>query len=243
MIGHAGTWLIPLLAMALLFAALPTSASALVVKESAKKSWFFIGTECGETSRASVLLPKGAFDWKADRPKVGDVFEDFDTEEPVAQITDISQEDAGKKRRVTWTAVGMGDVCANPDYYAEEDWITDDIPFRVTYRLREDVYFYGGFPNPRTKPDTFLLGANQTIRNVNWNSWGGETARGRGTFPANNCRPTCAEGSVTNHSVKVKLSKVKKCSWGRYRYRQLTYVFDRGAPNGVRKRVRINFGC
>jgi hypothetical protein len=61
------------------------------------------------------------------------------------------------------------------------------------------------------KPDTIALGASAAIEQIRWLSYGGATAVGAGVFPANDCKPNCAGGTITRKRVTVRLNRRILC--------------------------------
>jgi hypothetical protein len=61
------------------------------------------------------------------------------------------------------------------------------------------------------KPDTISLGASSAIIEIRWLSYGGTTALGKGVFPADDCKPNCAEGMITRKPVTVRLNRRVLC--------------------------------
>jgi hypothetical protein len=79
------------------------------------------------------------------------------------------------------------------------------------------------------RPHTLYFGAHERIHSIRWRSWGGRRARGRGTYPVNDCIPACAFGTLTPYSVRLILKRVRSCN-GKPTYLRLVFIFDRGRP-------------
>lgn len=79
------------------------------------------------------------------------------------------------------------------------------------------------------RPHTLYFGAHERIRSIHWRSWGGPRARGRGTYPVNDCIPACAFGTITPYPVKLVLKRLHGCK-GRQTYLRLIFIFDRRKP-------------
>jgi hypothetical protein len=78
------------------------------------------------------------------------------------------------------------------------------------------VYVQGAY-----KPKRVVLGAGTPIKDVRWLSYGGETARARGMFAVNTCKPTCAAGHITWEPTSFSVSYVGSCK-GRRSYRLIS---------------------
>src|SRR5687768_11627034 len=109
----------------------------------------------------------------------------------------------------------------------------------VRAEVNEPIYVYDVRDHRLRKPKTLYFGASGRIRSINWRTWDGPRARGRGKYPYNNCRPSCADGNVTRYRVRTVLSKVRYCG-GPYRYVKLSWVF-RNPPRGIDKRHSTNW--
>ncbi|MEU6315486.1 hypothetical protein [Streptomyces sp. NPDC047014] len=66
------------------------------------------------------------------------------------------------------------------------------------------------FQQPQTRPDEYILacgdGNNQLV-DLDWKTWGPNTATATGTDLVNDCRPNCAAGRFRSYPVEVTLSK------------------------------------
>jgi hypothetical protein len=97
----------------------------------------------------------------------------------------------------------------------------------------ERVYWYGGTQHRYYRPRSVYFG-NQVIFHARWYSWGTLVARGRGTYPYNDCKPYCAVGHITTYPVLVRLSRIDLCN-GDLAYGRLRYHFPgRKPPLGPR---------
>lgn len=79
------------------------------------------------------------------------------------------------------------------------------------------------------------VGASQRFFNLRWRRWGQRVARARGTFPANDCDPYCARGTITNRPMSVALSRPRMCA-GRLQYLRVTYRVAGGPRQGFSNR-------
>lgn len=83
------------------------------------------------------------------------------------------------------------------------------------------------------KPARVLFGAHGEVRAIHWTEWGGERARGRGTYPYNDCMPSCAEGRITPYPVSVIYRRRLQCR-RKPTYVRFVFTFNRGRkPAGV----------
>lgn len=76
------------------------------------------------------------------------------------------------------------------------------------------VHFEGAVNNGRTvEPGTLWLSADGTlvVQHVQWSTWGGTTATGRGTAYYHGCTPTCAQAPEHHARVVTKLSRIHVC--------------------------------
>jgi hypothetical protein len=80
------------------------------------------------------------------------------------------------------------------------------------------------------RPSIVYFGASARIFAIRWRRWGGPVAVGTGIFPANNCIPNCAEGSITDHPVTIRLSRRRLCN-GYVQYLTMRFAF-RGRRGG-----------
>jgi hypothetical protein len=67
-------------------------------------------------------------------------------------------------------------------------------------------------------------------------------ARGRATFPSNSCKPSCANGKITDYPVSLRLSRPRLCN-RHYQYRKLTYTFLAGPSKGRSETTGFGFVC
>jgi len=124
-------------------------------------------------------------------------------------------------------------------------------PFRlaseaVTRRVRLSArrcrtYVAGADLNRRYRPKVLVLGASQTIDGMSWQRWGRRAARGTGTFPANDCIPYCAAGTITRHPVTVRLSRPRVCG-GYTQFLMLRWTYRGSRPAGAPRTERMNLG-
>jgi hypothetical protein len=127
-------------------------------------------------------------------------------------------------------------------------------PFRlasdpVTRRVRLSAgrcrtYVAGADGRRRYRPKLLVLGASQTIYDVSWQRWGQRAARGTGTYPANDCIPYCAAGTITRHPVTVRLSRPRVCG-GYTQFLMMRWTYRGTRPAGAPRTERLNldFSC
>lgn len=78
-----------------------------------------------------------------------------------------------------------------------------------------------------SKPKSITLAcadAGIALNKLSWSSFGGTTAKGKGTFVMNTCEPNCAAGKNVSYPVGVLASGSKKCK-GASVYSKLTLTF------------------
>lgn len=218
----------------------PATASAITVDWYDDDHDFFAGSSCGAVDAVTWSFAARAFDIDPVRPVAGQKITDYWTGRTVATVrgATVSRLPDGSKR-VRWEARGTDHVCTNPGAYPD-GWETRDVYFRVNYSTNEPVYFYDVRDQRLRKPRSIYFGASGRIKRIRWGTWDGPRARGRGRFPFNDCRPSCAEGDITWYRVKTILSNVRYCG-GSDRYTKLTYVFRRKPP-GVNRRQTVRYG-
>jgi hypothetical protein len=123
-------------------------------------------------------------------------------------------------------------------------------PFRLasaiatrTIRLsrgRCRVYFAGTDLTRRYRPRLLAIGASQRIDGVVWQRWGRRAARGTASFPANDCNPYCAAGTITRYPVTVRLSRARVC--GRYlQFLTLRWTYRGSRPAGAQPTEKVGF--
>jgi hypothetical protein len=78
------------------------------------------------------------------------------------------------------------------------------------------VYVQGKY-----EPREVGVGASTLIKEVRWLSYGGETARARGMFEVDDCKPTYAQGHVTWEPTSFSVSYVGPCK-GQRSYRLIS---------------------
>ena len=91
------------------------------------------------------------------------------------------------------------------------------------------VLFQGVVDHGSERPRTLELTGDGTLSvgQVQWNSWGGDTASGTGTASYHGCTPNCASAPVSTASVAIRLSNIRICGGRRY-YSGLTLTLPSG---------------
>lgn len=102
--------------------------------------------------------------------------------------------------------------------------------------------YFAGNDRRRIRPRTVSFGAHERIIRIRWRNWGGRVPVGRGTYPVNDCVPSCARGEITNFPVTVRLSRARTCA-DYIEYRTLTRVYVRRGPSGSPRRQAVSFPC
>jgi hypothetical protein len=92
--------------------------------------------------------------------------------------------------------------------------------------------------------DRLLRGRGVILNSMRWPRWGGKVARGRGTARVNDCRPSCAGGTVHRRPVRVWLDRCRHCPDGdAYAYGRMRYRLEGRLPARVRRRAKLRFTC
>jgi putative transposase len=117
---------------------------------------------------------------------------------------------------------------------------TTPITRRITLSRARCRTYFSGSGRRRYKPRVLYFGASQRIYDVSWRRWGRKVARGRGTFPANDCIPYCAAGTITPYRVAVKLSRPRICN-GFIQYLTLRWTYRNGQPPGAPRSQSTTF--
>lgn len=217
------------------------SADALVVVDNASRFRAFAGVGCGGTDTQIVPLPARARGIVATRPRVDAVLRSADGgDDEVARVSSVRSTRSGGRRVVAFTVTGSGTTCETDPALAPA-WETDFVDLVVRFRRRVPVYMVGTDIRRRIRPALIYIGASQRIYSLRWRSWGRRIARARGVFPANSCVPSCVEGTLTPHPVRVTLSQPRLCDDRRYHYLVLRYEFlDGGGRPGT---ARFGYLC
>jgi uncharacterized protein YceK len=88
----------------------------------------------------------------------------------------------------------------------------------ATVRPARPVYFQGALGGLAVRPISLQLTADGTlsVERVQWDSWGGPTARGSGSALFHGCIPNCAAAPTHAAVVSIRLSDVRTCGGKRY---------------------------
>jgi hypothetical protein len=71
------------------------------------------------------------------------------------------------------------------------------------------------------------------FRSLTWSSWRAHEARARGILRANDCRPSCADGTFHRYGVSLRLHRDVRVN-GHPRFLRVTYLFLNGPYAGER---------
>lgn len=96
-----------------------------------------------------------------------------------------------------------------------------------------------------SRPKTLTLtcgDGNTYLKGMSWSSSGGATAKGKGTFVTNTCKPNCAEGKNVSYPVSVVATGSKKCK-GVKVYAKLSLTFTGAKKPGKSVARSWTFGC
>jgi hypothetical protein len=97
-----------------------------------------------------------------------------------------------------------------------------------------------------SRPRQFTLtcgDGNTVVKGLTWSSFGGPTARAKGTFVTNTCEPNCAEGKDVSYPVSVKATSPKACKGGLRVYSKLALVFTARTPLSISRYKNWTLGC
>jgi hypothetical protein len=96
-----------------------------------------------------------------------------------------------------------------------------------------------------SKPTTLTLtcgDANTYLKGLSWSSFGGSTAKAKGTFVIDLCKPNCAAGKNASYPVSVTATNSKKCK-GTSVYSKLALTFTGRKPASVNLLKDWKLGC
>jgi hypothetical protein len=87
--------------------------------------------------------------------------------------------------------------------------------------------------------------ANFRLERLRWRRWNRSRAYAHGTALANDCLPFCAAGTFHSYRVRVRASRIRRCSsdGDRYRYTRLRISYGGSRPPGSRRREIVRIGC
>jgi hypothetical protein len=96
----------------------------------------------------------------------------------------------------------------------------------------------------RPKTVTLTCGdGNTVLKGLTWSSYGGASARAKGTFVINLCEPNCAAGKAASFPVTVTASSPRNCKGGLRVYNKLSLQFPGRAPKSSGGLSRWTLGC
>ena len=96
-----------------------------------------------------------------------------------------------------------------------------------------------------SKPTTLTLtcgDANTYLKGLSWSSFGGSTAKAKGTFVIDLCKPNCASGKNASYPVSLTAANSKKCK-GASVYTKLVLTFTGRKPASVNLLKDWKLGC
>jgi hypothetical protein len=83
---------------------------------------------------------------------------------------------------------------------------------------------------------------NTYLKGLNWSSFGGPAAQGKGTFVTNTCTPNCASGKNVSYPASVTAGGSRKCKAGNV-YGKLTLTFTGSKKPGPGVPRRWTMSC
>lgn len=90
------------------------------------------------------------------------------------------------------------------------------------------------------KPADLVLAcadANTMLTEMKWTGWSNKRAVGKGVYEANDCKPTCVEGTFRSYPAKITLTAPKTQSGARV-FTKATISFTKAKP-GKSKRITV----
>jgi hypothetical protein len=100
--------------------------------------------------------------------------------------------------------------------------------------------------NASSRPRSVTLACgdgNTVLTGLRWSSFGGASARARGTLEMNTCTPNCAAGKVVKYPVAVQANDQRTCKAGLRVYDKVTLRFIGRAPARANALKRWTLGC
>jgi hypothetical protein len=87
--------------------------------------------------------------------------------------------------------------------------------------------------------------ANYQLRGLRWRSWNRAVATARGIAWVNDCVPFCFNGTFRSYAVRVRASRIRRCSHDedRYRYTRLRITYVGSRPTGLPGRHTESVPC
>jgi hypothetical protein len=83
----------------------------------------------------------------------------------------------------------------------------------------------------------YCADAGQILNQITWSSWTSTEAKGSGISIANDCEPSCAEGSDVSSKVEIRLFKPITSDSGKIVFSQIEMQYDKVQPSGVMDEV------
>jgi hypothetical protein len=83
----------------------------------------------------------------------------------------------------------------------------------------------------------YCADAGQILNQITWSSWTSTEAKGSGISIANDCEPSCAEGSDVTSKVELRLFKPITSESGKIVFSQIEMQYDKVQPSGVMDEV------
>jgi hypothetical protein len=86
---------------------------------------------------------------------------------------------------------------------------------------------------------------NYQLRRLRWRGWNRATAKARGYAWVNDCVPYCAAGTFHRYRVRVRASRIRRCSHDddRYRYTRLRITYPGRRLAGIPRRATLRVPC
>ena len=107
------------------------------------------------------------------------------------------------------------------------------VTFGSVSDARSPVYLPSKCYDQKVKPRRVILACGDAgfyATGLKWKRWGGGWADGRGVAHANNCDPSCAEGTFGQYPVRLVATSRKRCRNGKRQYTRVRYSFPEDSP-------------
>lgn len=123
--------------------------------------------------------------------------------------------------RYTVSAPGLDNESANANKFQPTNSVVEEA------EQANEVYVIGSggpYASPEQRPSEFSAGGvgHMRMEDVDWTSWNGPTAVGKGTLVINTCQPACANGALDTYSNGTVRLTDKKDVAGKKQYTKYT---------------------
>jgi hypothetical protein len=98
---------------------------------------------------------------------------------------------------------------------------------------------------PAVEPNSITIAcgdADFVLEDLEWSSWGGDTADASAVARVNSCEPSCADGKWQEYDAKVSLSTIEECK-GESAYAAASIDFAGKSPAGFDDPYETDLAC